>query len=106
MFEKVPEILTRGHVVNERRLGLMEERANYSRYLILPTKFPFPRLVRILSYVMSFICKARKNKKFSGDLLQEGQQRFSVFHGQFVNVSGAEDQEDEVRDRTLFQVTG
>ena len=71
MFEKVPEILTRGHVVNERRLGLMEERANYSKYLLLPTKFSFPKVVRILSYVMSFICKARKNKGFAGDLLQE-----------------------------------
>ena len=30
VFEKVPEILTRGHVVNERRISLMEERANFS----------------------------------------------------------------------------
>ena len=26
IFEKIPEILTRGHVVNERRVGLIEQR--------------------------------------------------------------------------------
>ena len=82
IFEKVPEILTRGHVVNERRVGLMEERANFSKYLILPTKFSFPKVVRILSYVMSFISKARKNQRMNGEFLFEGQQRFSAFHGQ------------------------
>ena len=29
-FEKIPELLTRGHHVNENRLGLLEERAEYS----------------------------------------------------------------------------
>ena len=28
-----------------------------------------------------------------------------MFHGQFVNVSGAEDQEDEVRDRSTYPIS-
>ena len=72
VFEKVPEILTRGHVVNERRVSLMEERANFSRYLVLPTKYSFPKVVRILGYVMAFVSKARRTKPMNGDLLRDG----------------------------------
>ena len=40
VYEKVPEVLTRGHVVTQRRVELIEERAAHSGYLILPTKKP------------------------------------------------------------------
>ena len=81
VFEKIPEILTKGHVVNERRVTLIEERAQFSQYLVLPTKFRFPKLVRILSHVMAFIfkCRNKVGKKFTGNFLLEGKLRFSSF---------------------------
>ena len=79
IFERVPEILTRGHVINERRVGLLEERANLSQYLVLPTKFTFVRVVRITSYVMMFVTKARKGRRTMSRLLFEGKLWFSVF---------------------------
>ena len=75
---QVPEILTRGHVVNPSRVSLLEERARFSSYLVLPTKFSFQAMVRIYGYVMAFISKCRK-KNFEGNLLRAGETRFSVF---------------------------
>ena len=57
MFDKEPEILTRGHAVSERRVAKLEERANFSKYLILPTNFGFRKLVRIYSFIFSFCTK-------------------------------------------------
>ena len=78
-FEKIPELLTRGHPVNERRLSLLEERAEFSQYLILPTKFSFPKVVRIMSIVVGFVSKCRKGRKMMGQLLAEGKLLFKIF---------------------------
>ena len=68
-------------MVNERRVTLIEERAQFSQYLVLPTKFRFPKLVRILSHVMAFIfkCRNKVGKKFTGNFLLEGKISFSSF---------------------------
>ena len=65
VFEKVPEILTKGHMVSEKRVSKIEERSRFSNYLILPTKFRFRKLVRIYSYVTAFCqkLKAAVNKR-------------------------------------------
>ena len=83
-FEKVPELLTRGHAVTERRLGLLEQRAEFSKYLVLPTRYCFPKVVRILSIVFGFISKARRGRKMTGSLLTEGRLKFSVFSSNIV----------------------
>ena len=57
VFDQVPEILTRGHVLNQRRISMIQERASFSQYLLVPTKFNFRRTVRIYSYVYSFVYK-------------------------------------------------
>ena len=44
VFDKVPEVLTRGHVLNEIRIRKLEQRAFFSKYLVLPTKFGFRKL--------------------------------------------------------------
>ena len=75
---QVPEILTRGHVVNPSRVNLLDERAQFSNYLVLPTKFSFQSVVRIHGYVMAFITKCRK-KKFVGPWLCSGETKFSMF---------------------------
>ena len=53
VFEKIPEVLTRGHVVTAKKVDMIEERAAHSRYLLLPTKFSFPKVVRIYSIMFS-----------------------------------------------------
>ena len=80
LFEsQVPEIITRGHAVNPTRLSFLEERAEFSDYLLLPTKFTFTTTVRIYSMVMAFVSKARRNRRMVGTLLREGDLTFSVF---------------------------
>ena len=43
IFDTVPEVLTRGHVIGEKRVGLLEERANYSEYLLHQPNLCFRR---------------------------------------------------------------
>ena len=102
VFEKVPEILTKGHIVNERRVGLIEERAQLSKYLILPTKFSFPTVVRIMSYAMAFISKTRKNRKLLSRLLFEGKLWFSVF---LASSKTLEEENSQAASRTTTVVT-
>ena len=79
VYEKIPEILTRGHVVSTKRVDLMEERAAHSKYLLLPTKFSFPKVVRIYSIVFSFLSKCRRGKVILSRLLCEDKLWFSMF---------------------------
>ena len=73
VFEKTKDILTRGHIVtkefcgltlNKERIDLVYSRAAYANYLLHPTKFHFPAVVRILGIVCKFIksFKCRKGK--------------------------------------------
>ena len=78
IFEK-PEILTRGHVTVQTRVNKIEERAVHSNYLIPPTKFKFPKLVRIYSNMISFITNCRRNKKTLEHLKTEKRIQFSIF---------------------------
>jgi hypothetical protein len=91
--EKVPEVLTRGHVIDEIRVGKIEERANLSQYPVMPTRFDFMKVVRITSMVIMFIVKARKNKRILSQLLQEGKLWFTVFHAEMLNQEQDQDSE-------------
>ena len=64
---------------SETRKKKIQERAQFSKYLLLPTKHSFPTTVRIYGYVLKFICNARKNRKFVGDLLRSTRVWFSAF---------------------------
>ena len=64
VYEKTKDILTRGHVVtmvhcgvtlNKVRIDLVYSRAAPSQYLLLPTRFHFPAVVRIMSIVWKFV---------------------------------------------------
>ena len=57
----------------------MEERAAYAKYLILPTAYPFTKLVRVYSMVFSFISKCRKGREILSRLLAEGRVVFRMF---------------------------
>ena len=116
VFDRVPEVLTRGHVLNEKRVAKLEQRANHSEYLILPTKFGFRKLVRIHSYVFSFIQKLKQAvKKRRPDLFNsDGQEKlsFSLFHistgiagkvdNDFVSSGLDNDEEDKSEEKLVL----
>ena len=101
VFDRVPEILTRGHVLNQRRLSLIQERASFSQYLLVPTKFSFRRTVRVYSYVFSFIYKLRRAvlRRKSMEITEpsyEGSVKFSIFTTNIETVLPTEDNLHEV----------
>ena len=65
--------------VSELRKSKLEERAGFSKYIILPTKYSFPKTVRIYGYVLCFIKKARKGRRLMGRLLTESELWFTMF---------------------------
>ena len=88
LFEREPEVLTRGHLANEGRMAKIEERIEFSNYdSLLPTKRGFPAMVRITSYVIAFVtkCRIRADRRqgvyrgWSGKLLVEAKLWFSAF---------------------------
>ena len=86
VYEKIPEVLTRGHVVSTKKVDLMEERAAHAKYLLLPTKFSFPKTVRVYSVVFSFISKCRRGRVILSRLLCEGQLVFRMFHARLEDM--------------------
>ena len=88
LFEREPEILTRGHLAGESRMAKIEERMKFSSYEeLLPTRRSFPAMVRITSYVIAFVtrCRDKADKRrgvyrgWSGKLLMEATLWFSAF---------------------------
>ena len=64
VYEKTKDILTRGHIVtnvvcgvshNKERVDLVYSRAACAEYLVLPTRFHFPSVVRIVGIVWKFL---------------------------------------------------
>ena len=53
VFEKTPGILTRGHptVLLSRRVENVKSRAEFSNYLLSPTKLKFKKVIRIYATV-------------------------------------------------------
>ena len=88
VYDKVPEILTSGH---QKRAAKIEERAAHAKYLILPTAYPFTKLVRVYSVVFSFISKCRKGREVLSRLLAEGRVVFRMFN---VNLEVDDDREE------------
>ena len=81
LFEsQIPEVIIKGHALNAGRVDLIQERAEFSAYPMLPTKYPFQKTVRIYTMVMVFISKCRKNKNIMRILLREGELTFFVFN--------------------------
>ena len=108
VFDRNSEIKTRGHFVNEKRVAKLQERAVFSDYLILPTKFGFRKLVRTYSYVMSFISKLKQRvKKRRPDLFtSEVKEKisFSMFHAFVKQTSADLTSESDVNENQNGQV--
>ena len=102
IFEREPEILTRGHATTEGievsvkgRIDKIAERAAYSNYgKLLPTRRNFPSMVRITSYVLIFVkkCLNKLNTRrgtqltLNGPLLKESCLWFSAFPTRVMDV--------------------
>ena len=57
VLERTPEILIRGHAVSTEKVAKIEERANFSQYIFMPSKFDFKKVVTITALVYKFIRK-------------------------------------------------
>ena len=79
VFEKSPEILTKGHAVilASTRVEKVKDRQVFSNYLIPPNKFKFEKLVRVLSIVKKFLEKFVP--KCKEKLFQSGNLKFQMF---------------------------
>ena len=55
IFDKTPEILTRGHLVLPSRVEQIAGRSVFGNYLVNPAKFSFDKVVRIHSIVFRFL---------------------------------------------------
>ena len=67
------------HVISENRVRKIQERTEFSNYLLQPTAFKFPKVVRVYGYVLKFVFNARKGKKMLGHLLSEANLWFETF---------------------------
>ena len=81
VFEKTPGILTRGHptVLLSTRVENVKSRAEFSNYLLSPTKFKFEKVIRIYATVFRFLksFKCLKDKFGSGSMRSD--ERFRMF---------------------------
>ena len=81
------------NTVNSNRVDLIQKRVEFSDYLVVPTKFNFRKVVRILSLVHTFVSKCRRKimgKK--GETAKQEQIKFSLFHiqGKLESCQGEE----------------
>ena len=67
------------NVVNSNRVEKLLERSQYSDYLVVPTKFGFRKMVRIMAIVLSFVNKCRRRVPTSLVLTENPEFRFSIF---------------------------
>ena len=69
VYDKIPEVLTRGHNLNQERISRLEVRAQFSQYVVLPTKFNFKVSFRVTMLVIKFVSLCRRGKPFQGPKL-------------------------------------
>ena len=97
IFEKTPEILIHGHSVNvSDRAKKMAERAEFSKYLIMPTRYSFDKIVRIVGLVFKFI-RLTNNKRFQ----QVSNHRMFAMNDQTMGMSWGREKSSQ-RSSTLM----
>ena len=87
------------NAVNNNKVDLLEKRVRFSDYLVLPTKFGFKKVVRILALVTTFISKCRAKvaaKKGLTATEDQKQFQFSIFHVQGKLCKDDSDRADPV----------
>ena len=61
------------------RVEKLRGRAAVANYLILPTKYSFPTLVRLYALVYTFVNKLCRNRRILNHLLKESKNKFQMF---------------------------
>ena len=105
IFEKVPELLTRGHVLNKERISKIEERARYSNYFISPIKYGFKMSFRITLLVIKFLVRCRRGKPFTGPKLSSPLRRVPTIlspHHRFKQNQGAQQNDEKAVDPIFY----
>ena len=82
IFSKTPEVLVRGHAVSEDRVAKIAARAEFSDYIIQPSKHNFRKIVKITALVYKFIRKLLERK---GKSLKPEKKTFKMFPASFIN---------------------
>lgn len=82
IFSKTPEILVHGHSVSEDRVSRIAARAEFSDYIIQPSKHNFRKIVKITALVFKFIRKLLERK---GKNLKPEKKTFKMFPASFIN---------------------
>ena len=72
-----PELMC--NLANKTRISKIQDRLEFSNYLVIPTKHSFKKLVRILAIVIGFISKCRKKRLESMTLTESVEFKFSAF---------------------------
>ena len=87
VFEKTPEILTRGHIsmLISARVDNVKARSEFSDYLLSPTKFKFEKTIRIYATVWRFI---KGFKCLEGKLGRDQKYQNETKFQMFVNFEG------------------
>ena len=80
----------------------IKARAKFSNYLIVPTKYKFLATVKLYGYVIKFVTKARRGRKFLGMLLGEARMWLSVFTSK-VDTTTSRDRFKQIRVLTAQQ---
>ena len=83
------------NAVTKTRVDQLQLRVDFSGYLLVPTKFGFRKVVRIMAIVLSFINKCRKKVLTSVNLLGSNEQfKFCTFQVGSSSLPPSEDAED------------
>ena len=93
----MPELLTRGHVVNQKRVAEIEKRARFSNYVLLPTRHSFKKFIGIMINIIKFIIKSSNGRPFLGPLLSTPLEKIPTIFSVATNnaneaISGEKDQ--------------
>ena len=75
VFEKCPEILVRGHsaFATNIRVEKMATRAEFSKYVFMPTKFSFRKVLRVTATILKYM------KNLNPRMQSEKTQKFKMF---------------------------
>ena len=56
IFERCPEVLIKGHsAFLVERVGKVGQRAKFSRYIFMPSKFTYPKVVRVTAQIIKYM---------------------------------------------------
>ena len=96
IFEKCPEILVRGHSAfsTNIRIEKMASRAEFSKYIFMPTKFNFRKVIRVTATILKYM------KVLNPKMQSEEKHRFKMF----ITKKETSAQETQVKtEESLFE---